>query len=256
MDIFKFRFILFLMLIGLYTPHFHAQVVNIENKRIYDDTSGWSGNVEASFSAQQTKDLLYAVNFKHLIQYKTRKHYYLIMSDLRYSGGRIVYANSGMAHARYAYRIKDGPWKWESYAQIQYNQLLLQKSRSLVGSGLRWKFYDQKESKFFAGSSVFFEYEEIQAEPTDVFNRTFRWSNYLSWFINRPHYAFTAATYYQPSLADFRDYRISGQYTYLFKLKKRIDFKFELTGFYDSKPPETVRDFTFSSTFGIVLRLR
>lgn len=252
----KLKSCIIFLLIVLYSPKAHAQVVNIENKRIYDDTSGWSGNVEASFSAQQTKDLLYAINFKHLIQYKTRKHYYLIMSDLRYSGGRTVYANSGMAHARYAYRINNGPWKWESYMQVQYNQLLLQKLRTLVGTGLRWKFYDKNDSKFFGGSSVFFEYEEIQADPTDDYNKTFRWSNYLSWFINRPHYAFTAATYYQPSLADFRDYRISGQYTYLFKLKKRIDFKFELTGFYDSRPPETVRDFTFSSTFGIVLRLK
>lgn len=233
-----------------------GQVVNIENKRIYDDTSGWSGSVEASFSAQQTKDLLYALNFKHLIQYKTRKHFYLLMSDIRYSGGKIVYTNAGMAHARYAYRIKNGGWKWESYSQVQYNQLLLQRLRTLVGTGLRWKFYDNKDSKFFAGSSVFFEYEEINDVPRDVYNRTFRWSNYISWFINRPNYAFTAATYYQPSLADFKDYRISGQYTYLFKLRKRIDFKFELTGYYDSKPPKTVRDFTFSSTFGIVLRLR
>lgn len=252
----KFKSIIVFALIVLHSPKAHAQVVNIENKRIYDDTSGWSGNVEASFSAQQTKDLLYAINFKHLVQYKTRKHYYLVMSDLRYSGGRIVYANSGMAHARYAYRIKNGPWKWESYSQVQYNQLLLQKLRTLVGTGLRWKFYDKNESKFFAGSSFFFEYEEIQAKPTDVYTRTVRWSNYLSWFINRPNYAFTAATYYQPSIVDFRDFRISGQYTYLFKLKKRIDFKFELTGYYDSKPPETVRDFTFSSTFGIVLRLK
>lgn len=253
---FQIKHILLLVLIALSVSHLQAQVVNIENKRIYDDTSGWSGTVEASFSAQQTKDLLYSINFKHLIQYKTRKHYYLLMSDLKYSGGRIVYANSGMAHARYAYRINNGPWKWESYSQVQYNQLLLQKLRTLAGTGLRWKFYDKNDSKFFAGSSVFFEYEEIKTSPTDVYNRDFRWSNYLSWFISRPSYAFTAATYYQPSLSDFRDYRISGQYTYLFKFKKRLDFKFELTGFYDSKPPETVRDFTFSSTFGIVLRLR
>lgn len=34
-----------------------AQVVNIENKRIYDDTSGWSGALDAGFSAVQNKDL-------------------------------------------------------------------------------------------------------------------------------------------------------------------------------------------------------
>ncbi len=252
----KAKYILSSLLTFLCFHQGMGQVVNIENKRIYDDTSGWSGTVEASFSAQQTKDLLFALNFKHLIQYKTRKHFYLLMSDIRYSGGRIVYTNSGMAHARYAYRIRNGGWKWESYAQVQYNQLLLQRLRTLVGTGLRWKFYDQNDSKFFVGSSVFFEYEEINAIPKDVYNQTFRWSNYLSWYINRPTYAFTAATYYQPSLANFKDYRLSGQYTYLFKFKKRIDFKFEATGFYDSNPPETVRDFTFSSTFGIVLRLK
>jgi hypothetical protein len=44
-----------------------AQVVNIENKRIYDDTLGWSGTVDASFSAQQTRDLLFSLNFRTLV---------------------------------------------------------------------------------------------------------------------------------------------------------------------------------------------
>ncbi len=230
-----------------------AQVVNIENKRIYDDTAGWSGTLEGSFSAQQTKDLLYTLNFKTLIQYKTKKHYFLLLNDLSYSAGDVVYANSGMSHFRYAYRIKNGPWKWESYAQVQYNQLLLQKLRTLAGTGLRWKFFDKNNAKFFVGSSLFYEYEEIQ--PLTEFNNAVRWSNYLSWFINKPTYSFSAATYYQPNIQNFRDYRLSGQYTFLFKLRKRVDFKVEFTNFYDSKPPETVRNFVFSSTFGFVVRL-
>lgn len=232
-----------------------AQVVNIENKRIYDDTTGWSGALEASFSAQQTRDLLYTLKAKTLAQYKSKdkKHYYLLLNDFGYSAGDVVYANSGMSHFRYAYRLKGGPWKWESYAQVQYNQLLLQKLRTLVGTGLRWKFHDQDNAKFFVGSSFFYEYEEIQ--PITEFNNAVRWSNYLSWFINKPMYSFTAATYYQPNVQYFNDFRLSGQYTFLFKLKKRIDFKVEFTPFYDSRPPETVRNFVFSSTFGFVLRL-
>lgn len=230
-----------------------AQVVNIENKRIYDDTAGWSGSLEGSFSAQQTRDLLYTLNFKTLVQYKTRKHYFLLLNDLSYSAGDVVYANSGMSHFRYAYRIKNGPWKWESYAQVQYNQLLLQKLRTLAGTGLRWKFYDKNNVRFFAGSSFFYEYEEIQ--PHIEFNNAVRWSNYLSWFINKPTYAFTAATYFQPNVQNFKDFRLSGQYTFLFKLRKKVDFKVEFTNFYDSRPPLTVRNFVFSSTFGFVVRL-
>ncbi len=230
-----------------------AQVVNIENKRIYDDTSGWSGTVDASFSAQQTRDLLFSLNFRTLAQYKTRKHFFLLLNDFGYSKGDVVYANRGMSHFRYAYRIKNGPWKWESYFQIQYNQLLLQRNRSLAGTGLRWKIYDNNQIRFFTGSSFFFEYEEIQ--PYTEFNHGVRWSNYLSWFINKPTYAFTAVTYYQANVQDFKDYRLSGQYTFLFKLKKNLDFKFEFSNNFDSKPPQTVRKWIFSSTFGIVLKL-
>lgn len=231
-----------------------AQVVNIENKRIYDDTLGWSGAVEGTMTAQQTRDLLYTLSFKTLVQYKpSRTHYFLLLNDLSYSRGDVVYANSGMSHFRYAYRIKNSPLKWESYAQVQYNRLLLQKLRTVAGTGLRWKFFDRNNAKFFAGSSFFYEYEEIQ--PIVEFNNAVRWSNYLSWFIRRPTFSFTAATYYQPNVQYFKDFRLSGQYTFLFKLRKKVDFKVEFTNFYDSRPPETVRNFVFSSTFGFVVRL-
>jgi hypothetical protein len=230
-----------------------AQVVNIENKRIYDDTLGWSGTVDVSFSAQQTRDLLLSLNFRTLAQYKTRKHFLLLLNDFGYSKGDVVYANRGMSHLRYAYRIKNGPWKWESYLQIQYNQLLLQRNRSLAGTGLRWKIYDNKDVRFFTGSSFFFEYEEIQ--PFTEYNHDVRWSNYLSWFINKPSFAFSAVTYYQANVQDFKDYRLSGQYTFLFKLKKKVDFKVEFSNNFDSRPPQTVRKWIFSSTFGIVLKL-
>src|SRR5574343_603890 len=94
-----------------------SQVVNIENKRIYDDTAGWSGALDAGFSAVQNKDLLLNANFRPRVQYKTPKHYYLFLTDWYYSkGADRVYANTGMAHFRYAYRLqgknatKKSPW--------------------------------------------------------------------------------------------------------------------------------------------------
>jgi hypothetical protein len=231
-----------------------SQVVNIENKRIYDDTSGWSGAVDASFSAMKNTDLLTNFSLRPRVQYKTAKHYYFLISDLNYSkGASKVYSNMGMAHFRYAYRI-NGPWKWESYAQIQYNQLLDQQMRSLVGSGLRWKFYDNKKSKYFVGSSVFYEYEQIRT--TALVNEEFRMSNYISWYVDpKTTFYFTAATYYQPLLKDFKDYRFLGQYSLNFKVTKKIDARFEWTSFFDSKPAKNVVNWTFSSSFGIRLKM-
>lgn len=239
-----------------------SQVVNIENKRIYDDTSGWSGAIDASFSAVQNKDLLLTGAFRPRVQYKSKKHYYLFLTDWVYSkGADRIYANSGMIHFRYAYRLgskkdttKKSPWKWESYAQIQYNQMLDQRLRALAGSGLRVKFLDQGGYKFFAGSSAFFEYEEIQSSTEII--QDVRWSNYISWFIDpKSNFAFSGATYYQPNLGDFNDFRLMGQYALTFRFFRRVDFRLEYTTFFDSKPPSNVRNWIFSSSAGIRIRL-
>ena len=239
-----------------------AQVVNIENRRIYDDTLGWSGAIDAAFSATQNKDLLLTGSFRPRVQFKTKKHYYLFLTDWVYSkGADRVYANSGMIHLRYAYRLphlkdtsRKSPWKWESYSQIQYNQLLDQRLRALAGTGIRVKFYDKKGYKFFAGTSAFYEYEDIQS--SGVINQDVRWSNYVSWFVDpKTNFTFSAATYFQPSFQHFDDFRLMGQYALTFKFVKRVDFRIDFTTFYDSRPPEGVREWIFSSSAGIRIRL-
>jgi ABC-type transport system involved in multi-copper enzyme maturation permease subunit len=91
----------------------HSQVVNIENKRIYDDTVGWSGNISGVFSAIQNQDLLFLANFRPTAQYKSKNQNYFLIGDFTYSKGKEkLYANAGMFHFRFAQRIKSSPWKW------------------------------------------------------------------------------------------------------------------------------------------------
>jgi hypothetical protein len=231
-----------------------AQIVNIENKRIYDDTAGWSGSLDAGFSAQQNGQLFYNLNFRPRVQYKTRKHYFFVLGDLAYTGSNAqTYTNAGMMHFRYNRRIKNGPWKWELYTQIQYNELLNQRLRTLAGTGLRWKFIDTNNIRFFAGTSFFYEYEELQTDG--VINEAVRWSNYLSWFISRKGFSFTGITYYQPQVDRLNDFRFSGQYTLGVGLTKRVDVRFEFNLFYDANPPTNIRKMVFSSSAGVRLKL-
>lgn len=239
-----------------------AQVVNIENRRLLDDSSGWSGAVDASFSIARNKDLFFSGSFRPRVQFKSKKHYWLFLTDWSYSKAKNQeFANSGMAHLRYAYRIgkdKDSlhqsPWKWESYSQVQYNKLLDQKLRTLVGTGFRVKIIGHKRYRFFTGSSFFFEYEEIQS--SNIINRDIRWSNYLSWTMSpNDNFSFTAATYFQPNVKDFKDYRILGQYNLYFKFFKRVDFRIDFTQYFDAKPPENVRNYVFSSSAGVHIRI-
>ncbi len=240
---------------------FCSQIVNIENRRIYDDTLGWSGAVDANFSALQNKDLLLSGSFRPRVQYKTKRNYFLFLTDWTYSkGADRVFANAGMSHFRYAFRLqskkssKKSPWKLECYTQIQYNQLLDQRMRTLVGTGIRCKLLDKKGYRIYTGSSFFYEYEEILSAP--VFNRDFRWSNYLSWYFNPlPTFSFTGVTYYQPLFKDFKDFRWMGQYTLSFQVMRRVDLRFEFNTFYDSRPPINIEEWVFSSSAGVRVRL-
>lgn len=226
-----------------------GQIVNIENRRNFDDTSGWYGNLDASFSFVQNQNFLYQLNYRGKIQYKNKKHYFLFLQDFVYSGGKTVYSNSGMGHFRYAYRIGQSSWKWESYAQSQYNRVLQQRIRSLLGTGIRWKFLDKNKSTAFVGSSVFFEYEELQ--PFVVYNSGLRWSSYLSWFLKYKELYFSGTTYFQPLLADFNDFRFAGQYALYSPLHKFVKLKTEFNYFYDSRPPVGVRTTVFSLLLGV-----
>ncbi len=276
----------------------YAQVVNIENRRAGDGTYGFSGALDLTLSAQQQKDLLVTMHFKPLIQYKfsgkqryeeakrrnrrmdsTRyqidsvevkkdknKHLLLLITDVKYTGARKnTYANFGMTHLRYAYRIANSGWKWESYAQIQYNKLLLQKVRTVLGTGLRAKIMDiepkkgadvNRVMKLFVGSSLFYEYEEIQYgfRPMD-FNNDIRWSTYLSSYFNFKIFEFASSSYIQPALGDFRDTRISGDYSVLFRVTNPFSIKLNFSHFYDARPPETVMKNTFSMSAGFVYKL-
>jgi hypothetical protein len=252
----------FVIVISLNLIQAYGQVVNIENRRIYDDTIGWSGAFDATFSAVQNKDLLMTASFRPRIQYKTRNHYYLFLTDWVYSkGADKIYANSGMIHFRYAYRLGDhkdttkkSPWKWESYTQIQYNQLLDQRMRALLGSGLRLKMLDKKGDRLFAGVSTFYEYEEILS--SELINRNLRSSNYISWFLSfTPTFSSTGVVYYQPLWSDFNDFRIMSQLSMNFNVFKRIDLRLEFNTFYDSNPPVNVNEWVFNTSFGIRVKL-
>ncbi len=232
-----------------------AQIVNIERARIFDDSLGWSGAIDAGLNAIQNDKLLLTSFLRPKVQYKNKKHYYLFLTDWSYSlAGEEIFSNYGMAHFRYAYRIKMSPLKWESYTQIQYNQLLDQKSRSLVGTGLRMKFYDKDKVRIFAGTSTLFEYEELQ--KSRQFNSNLRWSNYFSWYIQKGIVSFTGISYMQPNFENFNDFRYLGQYTLLFKVLKKVDIKMEVNTTYDAFPPPNVKTWTFFGHFGVKVSIK
>lgn len=228
----------------------YGQIVNIENKHIVNDTTGWAGNVDGSFAVVQNKLLLFGTSFRSRIQYKAKNDFILWINDFAYTGSKhVVYNNAGMSHLRYAHRIYKG-LKWESFTQVQYNQILSQRLRAIIGTGLRLKTIENKNLKSFVGISSFYEYEVV-SNPT-IFHNDLRGSSYLSWFVNAENrFSLSGTLYYQPLWINFKDYRLMLQTNFAFPLFKKLDLKFETNIQYDAKPPVDVLNLIFSSSFGL-----
>lgn len=232
-----------------------SQVVNIENKRIYDDTGGWSGRLAANFSAIQTITTLYNLGVRPLVQYKDKKNNLFFIADLSYVASKEqTFSNLGMLHVRYARRIKQSTWKIETYVQAQYNEFQDQQYRVLGGMGLRNKFFDKKGLKMFFGVSALVEQTRLISDSSYLnFTRN---SNYLS-FHYKPNdqLTLTGATYLQPVVTDLSIYNLSGQYIFLVKLWKKLDWKIEYNHFLDTRNQDDYNPFQQNFLTGIVLSL-
>lgn len=240
----SFIVVLFLLISA---PSF-SQILNAESLRKVTDTSGFTGTTGLRFSLKRTTlDFLTFGSTIHL-QYKMNKNLVLFKNDILFEkieGAKLE--NSGISHARYNHRFHPRI-AWEIFAQGQYNKVSLVDFRGLLGTGPRFKLSNSENYKFYLGTLVMYEHEELVDGFTPV-QRDFRGSAYLSFSLYPTEtISLASTTYYQPRLSQFSDFRISSQSSLLITLYKEFAFLINYTFTYDAFPavsiPTSQYDFT------------
>ncbi len=242
-----------LTLLLCFTISTSAQILNAESLRKVTDTSGYSGSAGVDFALRRnTKDFLTFSSNLH-IQYKMKKHLVLLKNDISFQkleGEKLQ--NGGISHLRYNYRFHSRI-AWEVFAQGQYNKISLVDFRGLIGTGPRFKLTTSEKYKFYLGTLVMYEHEELADGITPI-QRDFRASGYLS-FSLYPIETITlvSTTYYQPRFSKISDYRISSQSSFLIDLFKNFAFTIDYTFTYDAFPaigiPNSQYDFSTGITY-------
>ena len=221
----------------------HTQsIVHAENKRLEGDKEGFSGNIQLGLNfVQNINDVLQSQNASQF-QYVHKKHNFISVNALNltiFNESRII--NDGFQHFRYGYKFSNR-LTWEAFVQAQYNEIIKIRGRYLTGTGPRFKILDTKEDsiKVYFGVMYMPEYEE---ETTDIINRHHRVSNMLSfgWPIS-DKIEIDLISYYQPDLARVSDFRVSSEFRISIQLIERLSFNYSMAWFYDSYPPEGIRN--------------
>lgn len=225
-----------------------AQILNAESLRKVTDTSGFSGAISLNFALKRTTTDQFTISNNIHIQYKMEKHLVLFKNNIAFQKvAGANFENSGIQHLRYNYGISPRV-AWEVFGQAQYNKVSKIGFRGLLGLGPRFKLSKAENYKFYLGTLLMYEHEELSDGVTGI-QRDFRASTYLSFSLYPTEsISLISTTYYQPKLKDFGDYRVSSQSSLVVGLYKSFALKTSYTFTYDEMPaigiPNSQYDFT------------
>jgi hypothetical protein len=245
--------LLFLLIISNFVGY--AQIVNIESLRVHQDSLGFSGQEQLSFSLVKNTQRLLQFNNNLALQYRQARHLYFLVSDANLSiGDSDSFENNSYFHFRYSYFLSER-LQWENFAQYQSNFLLRIQDRVLIGSGLRYLYVKQENSQLAIGTSVMYEWDnELNRDQN---NEAIRGNVYASAaFRKKDRYTFGAIFYYQPNLGHWEDFRFSGQTQFAFKLWKGLQFSVTASANYDAFPvvDPAIPKLTYKLTNGLAYR--
>jgi hypothetical protein len=229
-----------------------SQILNAESLRKVTDTSGFSGSANLNFSLK--RDVYDYLGFSSTIhiQYKMNKHLVLLKNDIELQNiENNKFENAGITHLRYNYRFHP-KIAWEIFAQAQYNKVSKIEFRGLLGTGPRFKLSNFEKYKFYFGTHIMYEYEELSDGVTPI-QRDFRSSSYLSFSLYPTKtVSFVSTTYYQPKLKDLGDYRFTSQTSLVIDLLNNFAFSTTYTFSYDETPAVGIPNSQYSLQSGFV----
>jgi hypothetical protein len=242
------------IIIALNLYFIHAQIINIEDKRIaLGDSIAFKGFGDLGLSLYRNDKQLTTIKANMQLEYVNRRHFILFLSgyNLIHTEGSANALNDGFAHLRYNFDIKNS-LVYEAFAQGQYNERTRVLFRGLVGSGIRVKIKYDKKKRFYLGLAYLIESNQFKDNTLRQLDH--RLSSYLSYnigFGNKSKFVHT--TYVQPRIDNWDNIRVSSEASLFFFISKHLSFRSTFNTAYDSDPrlPPSVPDWIYTLTNGL-----
>lgn len=253
-------FILFLFLGGLMFSNRAFATVNIESMRGSEKEQGLytkiSFNLAYTDGNTNVKDLKTSFRSDY---FNKGHHAFLAASLQRGEKDDERYMNRGFAHLRMMKPVTDR-FTLEGFVQSEYDDFTLLEDRRLIGAGVRIAVTGEKKKdedsylNLYVGLGMMKEREVLDL-PAQTTSRISRSTNYLSciWKLDE-RVNFSGTIYYQPRIADARDYRVLFDGGFEFDIMKQIAFNLSVNYRYDSEPPSGIEKYDLEFLNGITIK--
>lgn len=247
-----------LLLCVVFGENLTGQIVNIEEQRITgtNDSTRWYGHVKAALNLTKVQQTTIQWSAESKVQYKNQRHLSLLLLnyDLLKAGDN-DFVNSAFSHLRYNYKLTD-PLVWEAFTQLQTNKLLFIRTRFLLGTGLRRRFFlaENGRSRIYAGASWMWEQNDFISE--EGFRSWHRFSSYVSaTFRLGNNLSLIGTNYWQPVIGRIKNYRILSDWTLNLPVSKKLSFTLDFTFTKEIGLPVEAPSETIIWKNGLTLRL-
>ncbi|MBA2542337.1 MAG: DUF481 domain-containing protein, partial [Deltaproteobacteria bacterium] len=236
----------FVLTVLLIAAEARAQIVNVQGQLAKaPEKDSVIGQVEAKLDWREGNSPLFQVGGTAALLVHEGRFIGLVLVKGEWGESRgVAFSRKTFEHVRARYRI-DCRWKWEAFAQHEFDKFRRLSVRAVAGTGPALQIVNEKRFAMLAGAAYLFEIEQLDERPmtTDAGERTFahRASLYLTGVEKiGEHVAIVQTLYAQPRLGDPGDLRMLAELSVTTKLSKHIALTDSFTVAYDRTPPDGI----------------
>jgi hypothetical protein len=246
------------LVIGLTTGTAHAQIVNVQGALAKPPPGdGVIGQLELKLNWREGNNPLFDVGGAGTVLVRRGPVLGLALARGEYGTSRgLTLARKTFEHVRTRIEL-DCRWRWEAFAQHEYDQFRRLSLRALAGTGPAFQLIDAHATAVLAGAAYLYEYNRLDTRPgtLDAGERrtVSRGSVYLTGHEDLPSgVAIVETIYVQPRLDEPGDLRVLGELSVVSKLSSSIALKNSLNIAYDRSPPDGIKRYDTQLDLGVI----
>jgi hypothetical protein len=228
-----------------------GQILRVDKSHLESDSAGYFAlTAEAMFSLDNrsvspTEKLVYTRLYsKADLLYVSKRHAYILINSIEYqSSTNSTPFSTGFTHFRVNFR-RQHKLSYETYAQVQYDEVRRMRLRMLGGGGVRFTAIDEEGVDIHLGTGLMYEVEkwrEIENDPgSDFYKEIPKISNYLGVeFTLSKHVKLNLWGLYQTGYDtedNMRRNRYAAEASLNFIVSRRVVWLNRFAYFYDAQP--------------------
>lgn len=238
-----------------------AQIVNVQNQLATPpEHDGVSGKLELKVDWRTGNNPLLDLGGGASLIGKRGDLLGLVVARGGYGTSRgLTLTKRSFEHVRVRYTI-DCRWRWEAFAQHEYDAFRRLAIRALVGSGPAFQLVESGPATVLVGAAYMLELEELdeRAGTIDAGDRSIY--HRASFYVTGTHklgegVSITETVYVQPRLRHPSDVRVFAELAVTSKLSKRLALSDALTFAYDRTPPDEIERIDTQLVVSLILTI-